>query len=209
VNNLAATLSTTRATNHETVGVDHLQCHAVEGSVIMHADPAPIEQVGMLLLSVKHLTILTNNKRSMPTDSSVWGELQTLEFLLSPFYQGFSTIRIGIHQWQDPHPLQMNSRREKKTYTDPSLSTSSFMPTPCDNFLGKPLVQQAAGYRLQLVLLQLHPSDENDLLERFHRHKTGVYLYSEEPSAKLAKDGRFWGEEEAVSLFLDEPKPER
>lgn len=199
---LAATISTTRATNHETAAaLNDLQCHAVEDSIIMHAKPAPIENVAILLASVRDLTILIDNKRSMTEDSTIWNELRTLESLLSPFHQTLSTIRIGIHQWQDPHPLQMNSRRETKTYTDPSLSTANFMPTPNTTFMGKPLVQQAAGYRLQLVLLQLHPSDQKDLLERFHRHKTGVYVYSNEAPLGLAKDGLYWREEGAVRSF--------
>ncbi|KAJ4338362.1 hypothetical protein N0V95_008060, partial [Ascochyta clinopodiicola] len=167
----------------------------------MHAAPAPIEHVATLLASIRDLTILVNNKRSMTEDPTIWSELQTLESILSPFHQTLSTIRIGIHQWQDPHPLQMNSRRETKTYTDPSLSTPAFMPTPNTTFMGKPLVQQAAGYRLQLVLLQLHPSDQKDLLERFHRHKTGVYVYSHELPRELAKDGLYWTEGEVVAGF--------
>ncbi|KZM21272.1 uncharacterized protein EKO05_0011503 [Ascochyta rabiei] len=198
---LAATISTTRATNHETAALTDLQCHAVEGSVIMHAAPALIEHVATLLASIRDLTILANNKRSMTEDSTIWSELQTLEAILSPFHQTLSTIRIGIHQWQDPHPLQMNSRRETKKYTDSSLNTSSFMPTPNATFMGKPLAQQAAGYRLQLVLLQLHPWDQKDLLERFHRHKTGVYVYSNESPLALFKDGLYWKEAEVVSCF--------
>ncbi|KAF9691658.1 hypothetical protein EKO04_010243 [Ascochyta lentis] len=198
---LAATISTTRATNHETAALTDLQCHAVEGSVIMHAVPAPIEHVATLLASIRDLTILVNNKRSMTEDSTIWSELQTLESILSPFHQTLSTIRIGIHQWQDPHPLQMNSRHETKRYTDPSLDTSSFMPTPNTTFMGKPLVQQAAGYRLQLVLLQLHPSDQRDLLERFHRHKTGVYVYSNESAIRLVNNGLYWDEAEVVAGF--------
>lgn len=199
--NLAATISTTRATNHETAALTDLQCHAVQGSVIMHAKSAPIENVATLLASIKNLTILVDNKRSMTEDSSIWSELQTLESLLSPFHQTLSTVRIGFHQWQDPHPLQMGSRRETKTYRDPSLSTSTFMPAPSKTFMGKALIQQAAGYRLQLVLLQLHPSDPKDLLERFHRHKTGVYVYSDEPSLRLAKDGLYVEQEEAARSF--------
>lgn len=198
---LAATISTTRATNHETAALTDMQCHAVEKAVIMHAEPAAIEQVGALLASVRDLTILVDNKRSMTEDPTIWNELQTLESLLSPFHQTLATIRIGIHQRQDPHPLQMNSRRETKLYKDPSLSTASFMPLPKPSFMGKRLVQQAAGYRLQLVLLQLHPSDQKDLLERFHRHKTGVYVYSNEPSLQLAKHGLYWEQEEAVRSF--------
>jgi hypothetical protein len=95
----------------------------------------------------------------------------------------------------------MNSRRETKEYKDTNLATSTFMPMPNTTFMGKPLVQQAAGYRLQLVLLQFHPSDQKDLLERFHRHKTGVYVYSNEPSLQLAKDGMYWSQEEAVRSF--------
>lgn len=198
---LAATISTTRATNHETAAATDLQCHAVEGSVIMHAQPAPIEHVAHLLASVKNLTILVDNKRSMNEDTPVWNELQTLESLLSPFHQTLSTVRIGIHQRQDPNPLQMNSRRETKAYTDPSLGTSKFMPVPIPTFMGKPLMQQAAGYRLQLVLLQLHPSDQKDLLERFHRHKTGVYVYSNEAPLRLAKNSLYWQQEEVVQSF--------
>lgn len=201
VRNLAATISTTRATNLGNANEDHLQCHAVQGAVITHTLPAPIEHVGALFASVKHLTILTDNKRSMPTDSSIWSELQTIESMLSPFHQTLSTVRIGIHQWQDPHPLQMNSRRETKAYTDQTLSTSSFMPVPSATFMGKPIVQQAAGYRLQLVLLQLHPSDEKDLLERFHRHKTGVYVYSTETPLRLATENLYWSHEETVESF--------
>ena len=198
---LAATISTTRATNHETAVSTNLQCHAVKGSVIMHAEPAPIEHVANLLASIRDLTILIDNKRSMTDDSTIWNELRTLESLLSPFDQTLSTIRIGIHQWQDPHPLQMNSRHETKLYKDPSLSTSKFMPIPNTTFMGKPIIQQAAGYRLQLVLLQLHPSDEKDLLERFHRHKTGVYVYSNESPLRLATNGLYWEGEEAVQSF--------
>ncbi|KAJ4369268.1 hypothetical protein N0V86_009099 [Didymella sp. IMI 355093] len=198
---LAATISTTRATNHETAASTDLQCHAVEGSVIMHTVPAPIEHVAHLLASVRDLTILMDNKRSMNEDTPVWKELQTLESLLSPFHQTLTTIRIGIHQWQDPKPLQMNSRSETKAYTDPSLSTSMFMPKPHTAFMGKSLVQQAAGYRLQLVLLQLHPSDQKDLLERFHRHRTGVYVYSDETPLRLAKDALYWQQEEVVESF--------
>lgn len=201
VRTLGATISTTRATNHETAALTDLQCHAVEGSVIMHAEPAPIDHVAHLLASVRDLTILMDNKRSMNEDSSVWNELRTLESVLSPFHQTLSTIRIGIHQWQDPSPLQMNSRRETKAYRDPSLSTAKFMPTPNTTFMGKPLVQQAAGYRLQLVLLQLHPSDQKDLLERFHRHRTGVFVYSNESPVRLAKDELYWQQEEAVQSF--------
>ncbi|KAJ8116493.1 hypothetical protein OPT61_g2098 [Boeremia exigua] len=199
--NLSATLSTTRATNHETAALTDLQCHAVEGSIIMHASPAPIEHVAHLLSSTRSLNILVNNKRSMTDDPTIWSELRTLESLLSPFHQTLDTIRIGVHQWQDPTPLQMNSRRETKAYTDPNISTSDFMPTPNTTFMGKPLIQQAAGYRPQLVLLQLHPSDEQDLLERFHRHKTGVYLYSNESPFRLAKDGMYWDDKEAVQTF--------
>ena len=199
--NLTATISTTRATNHETAASTDLQCHAVEGSVIMQAEPAPIEQVANLLASVRDLTILMDNKRSMAEDSSIWNELETFESILSPFHQTLSTVRIGIHQWQDPYPLQMNSRRQTKTYTDPTLDASSFMPTPRSTIMGKPLMQQAVGYRLQLVLLQLHPSDPKDLLERFHRHKTGVYVYSNEPPVRLVKDGLYWEEKEAVQSF--------
>jgi hypothetical protein len=198
---LAATISTTRATNHETAASTDLQCHAVEGSVIMHAEPAPIEHVAHLLASVRDLTILMDNKRSMNEDTPVWNELQTLELLLSPFHQTLTTIRVGIHQWQDPNPLQMNSRRETKAYIDPCLSTTKFMPTPNITFMGKPLIQQAAGYRLQLVLLQLHPSDQKDLLERFHRHRTGVYVYSNETPLRLAKDGLYWAQGEVVQSF--------
>lgn len=198
---LAATISTTRATNHESAVLTDLQCHAVEGSLIMHTEPAPIEHVATLLASMKDLTILINNKRSMRDDPTIWTELQTLESLLSPFHQMISTVRIGIHQWQDPTPLQMNSRRETKAYTDPNLSTAEFMPDPNKTFMGKSLVQQAAGYRMQLVLLQPHPSDEKDLLERFHRHRTGVYVYSNEPPLRLAKDGLYWSDEEAVRSF--------
>lgn len=198
---LAATISTTRATNHATAASTDLQCHAVEGSVIMHAEPAPIEHVAHLLASVRDLTILMNNKRSMKEDTPVWNELQTLESLLSPFHQTLTTIRIGIHQWQDPNPLQMNSRRETKAYTDTSLGTLKFMPIPNSIFMGKALVQQAAGYRLQLVLLQLHPSDQKDLLERFHRHRTGVYVYSNEAPLRLAKDSLYWQQEEVVESF--------
>jgi hypothetical protein len=198
---LAATISTTRATNHETAASTDLQCHAVDGSVIMHAEPAPIEHVAHLLASVRDLTILMDNKRSMDDDTPVWNELQTLESLLSPFHQMLTTIRIGIHQWQDPNPLQMKSRRETKAYTDPSLSTAKFMPTPNSTFMGKPLIQQAAGYRLQLVLLQLHPSDQKDLLERFHRHRTGVYVYSNDAPRQLARDGLYWAQEEVVESF--------
>lgn len=198
---LAATISTTRATNHETAASTDLQCHAVEGSVIMHAEPAPIEHVAHLLASVRDLTILMDNKRSMNDDAVVWNEMRTLESLLSPFHQTLTTVRIGIHQWQDPNPLQMGSRRETKAYTDPKLGTSDFMPTPNTMFMGKPLVQQAAGYRLQLVLLQLHPSNQKDLLERFHRHRTGVYVYSNEPPLRLAKDGLHWQQEEVVQSF--------
>ncbi|KAF2629425.1 hypothetical protein BU25DRAFT_21780 [Macroventuria anomochaeta] len=197
----AATITTTRATNHETTASTNLQCHAVEGSVIMHVEPAPIDHVANLLASIRDITILMDNKRSMTEDSTIWNELRTLESLLSPFHQTLSTIRIGIHQWQDPHPLQMNSRRETKAYADPTLSTSSFMPTPNTTFMGRPLVQQAASYRLQLVLLRLHPSDQKDLLERFHRHRTGVYVYSNKPSLRLAKDGLYWKKDETVRSF--------
>src|SRR5690242_12639286 len=199
--NLAAIVSTTRATNHETAALTDLQCHAVEGSLIMHAEPAAIEHVANLLATVRDLTILVNNKRSMTDDPTIWSELQTLESLLYPFHQMMSTIRIGIHQWQDPTPLQMSSRRETKAYTDSKCGTSTFMPTPKTTFMGKPLVQQAAGYRMQLVLLQLHPSDQKDLLERFHRHKTGAYVYSNDSPLRLAKDGLYWSEAEAVESF--------
>jgi len=178
-----------------------MQCHAVEDSVILHGDAAPIEHVAHLLASIKDLTILVNNKRSMADDPSIWNELQSLEAILSPFYQTLSTVRIGLHQWQDPKPLQMNSRRETKAYQDPDLGRSSFMPAPSATFMGKPLVQQAAGYRLQLVLLQLHPSDPKDLLERFHRHRTGVYVFSNESPLRLARDGLYWGAEEALQSF--------
>ena len=198
---LAATLSTTRATTPGSVVLTDLQCHAVEGLVIDHALPASIENVANLLATVNDLTILVNNKRSMAEDATIWNQLRTLESIISPFHETISTIRIGIHQWQDPHPLQMNSRRKTKEYKDTSLATSTFMPMPNTTFMGKPLVQQAAGYRLQLVLLQLHPSDQKDLLERFHRHKTGVYVYSNEPSLRLAKDGMYWSQEEAVNNF--------
>lgn len=198
---VAATISTTRATNHETAALNDLQCHVVKDSVILHSNSAPIEHVAHLLASVKDLTISVENKRSMNDDPTIWNELGTLESLLSPFQQTLSTVRVGIHQWQDPKPLQMASRRETKTYRDPDLSTPSFMPTPNATFMGKPLVQQAAGYRLQLVLLQLHPSDPKDLLERFHRHKTGVYVFSNESSLRLARDDLYWKEEEAVQSF--------
>lgn len=199
--NLAATISTTRATHHENAALTDLQCHAVEGSVIMHAEPAPIEQIANLLASIRDLTILVNNKRSMTDDPTIWRELQSLESLLFPFHQMISTIRVGIHQWQDPTPLQMSSRRETKAYTDSNCGTSKFMPTPNPTFMGKSLVQQAAGYRMQLVLLQLHPSDQEDLLERFHRHKTGVYVYSNDAPLQLIKDGLYWSDEEAVQSF--------
>lgn len=198
---LAATISATRATNHETAALTDLQCHAVQDSVIQHGEAAPIEHVAHLLASIKDLTILVNNKRSMTDDPTIWNELGTLESLLSPFRQSLATIRVGIHQWQDPKPLQMNSRRETKTYQDPDLIGSNFMPAPNASFMGKPLVQLAAGYRMQLVLLQLHPSDPKDLQERFHRHKTGVYVFSNEPSLRLAKDGLYWESEEAVQSF--------
>lgn len=198
---ISATISTTRATNHETAALTDMQCHAVEDSVILHGDAAPIEHVAHLLASIKDLTILVNNKRSMADDPSIWNELQSLEAILSPFYQTLSTVRIGVHQWQDPKPLQMNSRRETKAYQDPDLSRSSFMPAPSATFMGKPLVQQAAGYRLQLVLLQLHPSDPKDLLERFHRHRTGVYVFSNESPLRLARDDLYWGAEEALQSF--------
>lgn len=199
--NLAATLSTTRATTPGSLALTDLQCHAVEGLVIDHALPAELEEVANLLATVKDLTILVNNKRSMEEDATIWNELQTLEHIILPFHQTISTIRVGIHQWQDPHPLQMSSRRETKEYVDPALGTLTFMPTPNISFMGKPLVQQAAGYRLQLVLLQLHPSDQKDLLERFHRHKTGVYVYSNEPPSRLAKGGSYWSEDEVVRSF--------
>lgn len=198
---IAATISTTRATNHETAALADLQCHAVEDSVILHGEAAPIEHIAHLLASIKDLTILVNNKRSMTDDPTIWNELGALESLLSPFHQSLATIRVGIHQWQDPKPLQMKSRRETKAYKDPDLSGSSFMPTPNATFMGKPLIQQAAGYRLQLVLLQLHSSDPKDLLERFHRHKTGVYVFSNESTLRLAKDDLYWEPAEAVQSF--------
>ncbi|KAH6625840.1 hypothetical protein C7974DRAFT_377295 [Boeremia exigua] len=198
---LAATISTTRATNHETAALTDLRCHAVEGSIIMHAEPAPIEHVAHLLASIKDLTVLVNNKRSMTDDPTIWSEVRTLESLLSPFHQTLTTVRVGIHQWQDPNPLQMNSRREIKTFMDPDLSTAKFMPTPNTTFVGKPLVQQAAGYRPQLVLLQPHPSNQKDLLERFHRHKTGLYVYSNESHLRLVKDNLYWSDQEAVQSF--------
>lgn len=198
---LGAIISTTRATNHETAALTDLQCHAVDGSIIMHAKPAPIEHVANLLVSIKDLTVLVNNKRSMTDDPTIWSELQTLESMLSPFHSMISTIRIGIHQWQDPTPLQMNSRRQTKVYMDPNLSTHKFMPESNATFMGKPLVQKAAGYRMQLVLLQPHPSDEKDLLERFHRHRTGLYIYSNVSPQRLAKDGLYWSEEDAVLSF--------
>ncbi|KAJ4986701.1 hypothetical protein SVAN01_07760 [Stagonosporopsis vannaccii] len=201
VRRLAATISTTRATNHETAALTDLQCHSVEGSIIMHAEPAPIEQVANLLASIRDLTILVNNKRSMTDDPTIWNELRTLESLLSPFHQMMSIIRIGVHQWQDPTPLQMNSRRETQAYKDLKCGSSEFMPTPNTIFMGKPLIQQAEGYRMQLVLLQLHPSDQKDLLERFHRHKTGVYVYSNEAPLRIMKHGLYWSEEEAVRSF--------
>ncbi|KAF1927326.1 uncharacterized protein M421DRAFT_421727 [Didymella exigua CBS 183.55] len=198
---LAATISTTRATNHETAASTDLQCHAVARSVIMHTEPAPIEHVAYLLASVRTVTILMENKRSLDEDTPVWNELRTLESLLSPFHQTLTTIRVAVHQCQDPHPLQMNSRRETEAYTDPSLITSRFMPIPSTTFMGKPLIQQAAGYRLQLVLLQMHPSDQEDLLERFHRHRTGVYVYSDESPIRLAKEGLYWIQGEVVKSF--------
>ncbi|KAJ4314150.1 hypothetical protein N0V94_006609, partial [Neodidymelliopsis sp. IMI 364377] len=117
--NLSATLSTTRATNHETAALTDMQCHAVCDSVILHTTPTPLEHIATLFSSLRTLTILTSNKRSMPSDPSIWSALSTLENLLSPFRDTLHTIRIGIQQCQDPAPLQMGSRREKKTYSDP------------------------------------------------------------------------------------------